>query len=155
MIYDILNNLNIKYEEVSHKPVYTSKEAEFIKSKISGIGAKNLFLTDKKGHYYLVLMDDTKRADLKALTKITNSSHLTFTSDEELKNILGLKRGSVTPLGIINDTNNLVKLLIDKDLQANYLLMHPLINTKTISITYDDLIKFLTYYNHEYLLINI
>ena len=58
---DLLKFLDIKYASVTHKPVYTSKEAEFIKEKINGIGCKNLFLKDNLGKYYLYIFEDTKK----------------------------------------------------------------------------------------------
>lgn len=149
-LYEILNNLNIKYEELEHKPVVTSLEAQFIKDQINGIGVKNLFIKDSK-NYFIVLLEDNKKADLKELKSILNSGHLSFASETELERILHLKRGYVTPLGIINDVDNLVTLVIDKDLKDNTLLVHPNINTKTISIKYEDLIKFIDYFKHKYI----
>ena len=149
-IYKILDNLNIKYDRVTHKEVFTSEEASFIKSLISGLGAKNLFLK-AKDKYYLVLIDDTKKIDLKKLAHDLGSPHLSFASSSELKEILNLERGSVTPLGILNDHENKVTIIIDTALKGHNLLMHPLINTETISLSYADLIKFLDYYDHTYI----
>ena len=139
-IYEILKELDIDYEEVEHKAVFTSLEAQFIKSKIEGIGAKNLFLKDKH-NYYLVLVVDNKKVDLKSLAKKLNVAKLSFASALELEEILGLSVGSVTPLGIINDKNNLVTVIIDDALLDNKILMHPLVNPKTVSIAYKDLLK--------------
>ena len=72
---------------------------------------------------------------------------------EELKEILGVTRGSVTPLGIINDIENKVLVLLDKDLQHQTLLAHPNRNTATISIKFEDLIRFIEYEKHKYFLI--
>ena len=63
-LYEILDKLNIKYEEVEHEAVFTAEQAQFIKVEIEGIGCKNLFLTDKKGKYFLVLMQDNKKANI-------------------------------------------------------------------------------------------
>lgn len=151
MIKEILQKLNIKYEEVEHKPVFTSLEAQFIKEKIKGVGVKNLFIKDSK-NFYIVLQVDDKKANLKEIQQVLNSGHLSFGNEEELESILKLKRGYVTPLGIINDKNNLVTIVIDKDLKNKTLLVHPNINTKTISIEYEDLIKFINYLNHKYII---
>lgn len=153
-IYEVLNNLNIKYVEVEHKLVMTSKEAEFIKTLIDGIGVKNLFLKDKD-NYFLVMLLDSKQADLKKLAQDINSKRLHMASAEDLQCILNLKPGSVTPLGIMNDSENKVKVIIDKDLKNQLLLLHPLTNTKTISISYDDLIKFIEHFKHSYQLVNL
>lgn len=149
-IYDILSNLNIHYEEVSHPAIYTIKDAinANILSKIEGTECKNLFVKSKND-YYLILIEATKRVDFKKLAQTINTSKLSFCSEEELKTILNLNIGSVTPLGIINDQNNLITLLIDQDLKEKKILVHPNINTKTISINYQDLIKFIEYTNHK------
>ena len=63
-----------------------------------------------------------------------------------------MSNSGVTPLGIINDTNNLVKVIIDKSLVNKTLLMHPEVNTKTLAIKYNDLIKYIEHLNHEYLI---
>lgn len=150
-IYEILNKLNISYNEIYHEPVYTVDEAKHIKEQIEGIGCKNLFITDKE-NYYLILIEENKRADLKLLKEILNSKKLLFASTEELENMLKLKQGSVTPLGIINDTNHKVTLVIDKELCNQKILCHPNRNDRTISIEYDDLIKFINYNNNKYIL---
>lgn len=152
-IYEILKSLNIEYEEISHEPVFTVEQACFIKLKISGTGCKNLLLTDKKGSYILVVLDEAKKADIKKIAKAVNTGRLSFACNEELHDILSLESGSVSPLGIINDHENKVLVVIDKTLKDKRLLMHPNINTKTISLNYNDLIKFIEYAGNRYILI--
>lgn len=151
-IYDVFHKLNIDYTEIEHKAVFTVEEAieEDIPNKIEGIECKNLFVKSKQ-HYYLVFMEAKKKANLKELALLTNEKKLRFASEEELKNILGLSRGSVTPLGIIHDKDNLVILLIDKELIGNKVLVHPNINTKTVSLELEDLILIIEYFGHKYL----
>jgi len=151
-LYDILKKLNIEYEEVEHEAVFTVEEAQTIKNVIKGTGCKNLFLTNKKGNYYLVVLREDKKADIKELKKIVGTSHLSFCKIPELKEILNLEKGSCTPFGIIHDTNKQVLLLIDKELQNQKLLFHPNRNTATLSIEYRDLIKFIEYEEHLYIL---
>lgn len=152
-IYEVLKKLDIKYEEVEHEPVFTAVQSQKIKQQIFGVGCKNLFLTDRKGNYYLYLIDDSKKADLKEVGKKVKVSHFSFATEEELKSIMKLEKGSVTPLGIINDVDNVVKILMDEDLKDKMLLMHPNVNTKTLAMSFDDLIKFINYTNHEYLFV--
>ena len=151
-IYDIFKELNISYDEIEHEAVYTVEEANRIESMIDGIGCKNLFLTDKKGHYYLYVLKDDKRADLKELAMYLNVLKLTFGNEEDLKNKLDLTKGSVTPLGIINDVNKEVVIILDKDLVDNKLLCHPNNNTKTVSIEYKDLIRLIKYNGTKYII---
>lgn len=72
-------------------------------------------------------------------------------SNSELNQILNLEQGSVTPFGIIYDNENKVELILDKDLKNKKLFFHPNINTKTISIQFQDLIKFIEYEKHNYI----
>lgn len=152
-VYDILKELNIEYEEIEHKAVYTVEEAmqEDIPSKIEGIECKNLFVKSKT-KYYLIFIKAEKRADLKAIAHLVNEAKLSFASEEELKNILNLTIGSVTPLGLINDKDNLATLLIDKELENKKVLAHPNVNTKTVSMQLGDLIKLVEYIKHQYIL---
>ena len=151
-IYNVLDKLNIKYEELTHKAVYTIEEAleENIPDRIEGIECKNLFVKSKTS-YYLIFIRADKRADLKLLANLLKEEKLTFAKEEELKSILELDIGSVTPLGIINDKDNIVTLLIDKELENKKVLVHPNINTKTLSIKFDDLMKFIEYTEHRYM----
>lgn len=153
-VYELLNKLNISYREIEHKAVYTIKEAvdEKIMERIEGVECKNLFLKSKN-KYYLVFVSAFKKVDLKELARSLNISHFSFASEEELKNILGLDLGSVTPLGLINDKNNVVTLLIDEELMKKKVLVHPLVNTKTISIRLEDLILLIENVGHKYFFI--
>jgi len=154
-ILKLLKKLNINYELLEHKAVFTSEEASFIKEQIEGLGVKNLFLKDTKKNYYLLLREDTKPVDLKKIQEKVGTSRLSFGNEEELKNIMNLTKGSVSPLGIINDKNNLITIIIDNELKDKKLLVHPLINTCTISIKYEDLIKIIEHEKHNYIKINI
>lgn len=153
-LYEVLKELNIEFKEIEHEPVFTIKQAQSIKTKIEGVGCKNLFLTDKKGRYILVILNENKKANIKQIEKMVGVSHLSFADTAELKKILKLEQGSVTPFGILNDTDSKVILIIDSDLKDKKLLFHPNVNTKTISITYDNLIKFIEFEEHDYMLIS-
>lgn len=151
-IYEVLKDLKINFKEQSHKAVYTVEEAKNENITLPGKGCKNLFLKDKKKNYYLVVLDEDKRANLKELEEKLNTKNLRFASSEDLYFYLKLEPGSVTPLGIINDSDQKVFLILDKDLQNQSLLFHPNTNTKTICITYTDLIKIIEYTKHKYIL---
>lgn len=150
-LYEILDKLGIKYNEIEHEPVFTVEQAKFITNNIAGTGCKNLFLTNKKGKYYLIVLEETKKANIKKISKLVKESHLSFADILDLKRVLQLGEGSVTPFGIINDLDNKVLLVIDKDLKHKQLLFHPNVNNKTISVTYDDLIKFIKFERHNYI----
>ena len=152
-IYDILKELDIRYEEIEHKAIYTAEEAlqENIANRIDGIGCKNLFVKSKN-KYYLIFIKAEKRAEQKLVAELLKETRLSFASEKELKNILNLTIGSVTPFGLVNDRENLVTLLIDKELENQKVLVHPNVNTKTVSIQLSDLIKLVEYIKHQYIL---
>ena len=151
-VYDVLDRLSINYEEMTHKAVYTSEAAMFITKELKGTGVKNLFLKSKK-KYYLVMIPEDKKANVKEIRKFLGESSLSFAGEEDLKEILGLFPGSVTPFGIINDIDNKVTLIIDEELENKQVLFHPNTNTKTLKIDYLDLLKFINYENHKYVVL--
>ena len=118
---------------------------------LEGIGCKNLFLTNKKGKYFLVMIHEDKRANIKEIESLVDCKHLSFGKEEDLKEVLGLEAGSCTPLGIVNDKENKVVLVFDKDLVDKKVLCHPNKNTATLSLEFSDLIKFIEYLEHKYL----
>lgn len=150
-IEDKLKELKIDYEIVEHDAVYTVEEAKEKVPYIEGIGCKNLFLKGKKKGYFLYTLPEDKQVNLKELAKVLNVSSFHFASYEDLESILNLIPGSVTPLGIINDTENKVTVVLDKELIQNKVLVHPNRNTATISIKYEDLTKFIKNVNHKFI----
>ncbi len=154
-IYQLLNELNIKYEEIEHQAIYTVEEGKQIdrEMKLEGIGCKNLFLKDHKDNFFLVVLEKDKEIKLNDLRKYLHVSNLHFADEKYLHDLLGVIKGSVTPLGIINDKDNKVTIVIDDFLIDKKLLFHPLVNTKTINMDYKDLIKFIDYLNHKYIIL--
>lgn len=143
-LYELLHQLNIPYQEVSHAAVYTIEEAERLQIDLPGVEVKNLFIKDKT-HYFLYCLPAQKRADLKSLRKTIESGALTFAREDELLEKLGLTAGSVTPLGLVNNTQRDVTLLIDKELLGLTVWVHPNTNTKTMSLTLEDLLRLMEY----------
>lgn len=144
-IYDELKRLNIAYEVVEHEPVFTCEAMDKLGLNKKGVICKNLFLRDSKGRrHFLVTMDDRKNVDLKKLGKSLGAGSISFASEERLMKYLGLTAGSVTPFGLINDTDHAVEFFIDKDLSREKKIgIHPLVNTATVFLSYKDLEKFL------------
>ena len=108
-----------------------------------------------KKHYLVVLKGD-KKADLKSIKSQINSTALSFASEERLEKYLGLSKGAVTPLGIINDEEHLVNIVLDEDLKKEEIIgVHPNVNTSTVFISYNDLIKFINSFGNEIVYVNI
>ncbi len=144
-IYQVLQDLHIEYEKYEHPAVYTVEEAAQYDRGIDAGNSKNLFLRNAKGDtHYLVILESTKRLNLKRLASLLGESKLSFASPERLMKYLGLTPGSVSPFGLINNTDKLVKVIIDSGLlQYKKLAYHPNINTATLVIATDDLKRFL------------
>ena len=137
-VYKKLDELNIKYKN----------EDEIV---------KNIFIRDdKKINYYLVLIAGNKRVNLKELRNNLRLRPLTFASEEDLEKYLGLHKGSVTVLGVLNDTNHIVKVLIDEDIKKfKEIGVHPNENTASIWLKLEDIEKVLNYTENEYEFIKI
>ncbi|MBQ4339676.1 MAG: prolyl-tRNA synthetase associated domain-containing protein [Firmicutes bacterium] len=132
-IYDLLNEKKIEYEAVEHIAVYTIEEMMALDLPNEDIIAKNLFLRDdKKKNYYLLTVREDKRVNLKELRSILGSRPLSFASENDLQKYLGLQRGAVTPLGVLNDSEHAVKVYIDKEFEDRSLGIHPNDNTASI-----------------------
>ncbi len=101
-IYSYFENKNISYEVVEHKAVFNMKDLEDVELPYPQCDAKNLFVRDdKKRNYYLITVKGDKRVDLKAFRRQNGLRALSFASEEEMSNIMGLIPGAVTPLGIL------------------------------------------------------
>ncbi len=156
-VYQKLNELKIPYKITEHIPVYTIEQMKDIIIENSDKIIKNLFLrNDKKDSYYLVLLEKDKKVNLKKLKQEINSRSLSFANEEELKYYLGLKKGSVTPLGILNDVHAKVKVIIDKDIKKlEFVGIHPNDNTATIWIELNDLEKIIKQNGNKILYVDI
>ena len=144
-VYDALDKLKIKYEVVEHEPVHTMEDMDRLGLPEKGTLCKNLFLRDSKGkRHFLVTCDEKKKVDLKSLGRQLGAGNLSFASEERLEKYLGVKQGSVTPFGLMNDTDHAVEFFIDKDLsKCKSMGIHPLENTATVFLSFKDLDKFL------------
>lgn len=140
-VYEKLNELNIEYRIINHKAVFTMEDV--INENIEPFEniIKNIFIRDdKKRNYYLVLVSHNKKVNLKELENKLNTKHLTFASEEDLYKYLGLTKGSVSPLGILNDKDHIVTILIDKNIKnISEIGVHPNINTATVFLNPKDL----------------
>jgi Ala-tRNA(Pro) deacylase len=147
----LLDSLGIPYTRIEHPPVYTVDQARAHWRDLDGAHCKNLFLRNKKGkRHFLVILEETKSADLKALTRFLEEDRLSFASPERLKRYLGLEPGAVSPFGLMNDTRGEVEVLVDQDLMgAAQIYFHPNVNTATVGLSFADFERFLEYSGHR------
>ena len=155
-VLKVLKGMKIDYEIIIHPAVYTAKEAdEYVKDR-EGIFSKTLFLSDKKDqNFYLIIMDDKKRLDIKKLSDVIGQ-RLHFAKEKDLMKKMGLKPGSVSLFGLLNNKEKDVKVFIDKEVtKENKINFHPNDNTATLFISIDDMFKFLNNLNFEYQIIDL
>lgn len=133
-IKEFLEKNNISYTLYTHHAVFTCEEADLHCKHVPGIPAKNLFLKEDKGdQFFLVILPAHKKLNMNALASLLEVKKLRFASEAELKEILGLTPGSVSILGLINDTEKKVQLIIDEQMwNANTVNFHPNINTESL-----------------------
>ena len=142
-IYDFLEEKNIWHEITEHRAVYNMAELSQIDIPYPEADAKNLFVRDdKKRNYYLITVKGDKRVDLKEFRQKNHTRPLSFASEDDLMNIMGLTAGSVTPFGVLNDTELKVKVFIDRDfMEAPGLIgVHPNHNTATVWLKTEDMV---------------
>ncbi len=154
----LLEELSVSYTYVDHEPALTMEDCAEIDKFLGVSMCKNLVLCNRqKTAYYLLLMPGDKVFKTKELSAQINSARLSFASAEAMEDLLGTPPGSASVLGLIKDSDNVVQLLIDKDLlQQEYFGCHPCKNTSSIRFTTKDLLeKVLPRLGHEYLTVNL
>jgi Ala-tRNA(Pro) deacylase len=153
---EFLDAQQIPYQRVEHPPVYTCEEAERLRPKMPAVSTKNLFPRDKQGALYLVVTACEKKLDLKRLGQQLGASKLHFASEQKLQDVLGLTRGSVTVLGLINDADHRVQLWVDAEIwRQESFLCHPLVNTATLLLSKTSLERFFAISGHSINLIEL
>ena len=144
-LYALLDSLNIGYEYIEHPEAPTIEIAKRYWAGYDARHCKNLFFRNHKGdRHYLVLLDCDREMDIHAIERQLRQGKLSFASPVRLMRYLGVTPGSVTPFGLINDTEHHVHVFIDRNLhEAEHVSFHPCINTASLIIRREDLIKFL------------
>lgn len=158
--YNVLDGLNIEFYRVDHldTPADTMEICTAIDKTLGCAICKNLFLTNRqKTAFYLLMMPADKPFKTKDLSAQINSSRLSFADSDLMQKHLGVKPGSVSVLGLINDSENSVKLLVDEELLTDeYIGCHPCVNTTSLKIKTEDLFdEFLKRVNHTKTVINL
>jgi len=151
-LYKQLNELEISFEYIEHPPAPTIEIARQYWAGHDAQHCKNLFFRNHKGNkHYLVILDCNSNMDIHAIEKQLNQGKLSFASEKRMMKYLGVTPGSVTPFGLINDTEHHVHLFLDKNLQkAKFISFHPCINTASLIIKYEDFIRFLNHTGNTY-----
>ncbi len=150
-VYDFLDELGIEYVRTDHEPADTMEACNKIDAVLDVIICKNLFLCNRqKTVFYLLMMPGDKPFKTKELSSQINSARLSFASPDAMLEYLDIKPGAVSIMGLMNDKENNVNLLVDEDvLKDEYIGCHPCVNTSSLKIRTKDIFdKFLKAVNH-------
>ena len=151
-LYELLEKLGIEYEYIEHPEAPTIEIAKQYWAGHDAKHCKNLFFRNHKGNrHYLVVLDCDCSMDIHSIEKRLHQGKLSFASEQRLSKYLGVKPGSVTPFGLINDEEHHVTLFIDRKLQeADKLSFHPCVNTASLIVSRQDFIKIVEHTTNPY-----
>ena len=152
--YDLLDRIGIEYERVDHEAAGTMEAcAQIDKLLEPAVICKNLFLCNsQKNKFYLLAMCGDKHFKTKEISHQIHSSRLSFAPQEYMEKYLDITPGSVSVLGLMNDVENNVELIVDEDvLKEEYFACHPCINTSSLRFKTTDVFeKFMKAIHHDY-----
>lgn len=141
-VYELLDSLNITYQRVDHEAAMTMEACAAVDEILDATICKNLLLCNRQcTQFYLLLMPGDKPFKTKDLSHRIGSSRLSFASAEHMEALLDITPGSLSVLGLMNDKEDQVRLLIDEDvLRGEYIGCHPCINTSSLRLRTEDLV---------------
>ena len=141
--YDLLDELNIYFERVDHEPAMTIESCKEVEKILGATICKNLFLCNtQKTNFYLLVMPGEKKFQTKVVSKLLGVARLSFAPEEYLHEFLDITPGSVSIMGLMNDKEKRVRLLVDSELlKDEYFACHPCINTSSMKINKEDIFE--------------
>ena len=157
-VYDFLDNLGIEYLRTDHGHADTMEACNKIDAVLEVLICKNLFLCNRqKTNFYLLLMPGDKSFRTKELSSQINSARLSFASAEDMEKYLDIRPGAVSVMGLMNDHDNAVQLLVDEDvLKDEYFGCHPCVNTSSMKLKTEDVFtKYLGAVHHNYMTVTL
>lgn len=157
-VYDLLEELNIPFIRIDHDAMNTIDECQDVDKFLGVEICKNLFLCNsQKTKFYLLMMPGHKKFVTRDFCKQINSSRLSFAPPEYMETYLDLTPGSASILGLMNDHEHHVQLVMDQEVVDQPLIgCHPCINTSILTLSTNDVLnKFLPYTNHDVLYVNL
>jgi Ala-tRNA(Pro) deacylase len=141
--------LGIVHRTYTHPPVFTVAEAAALRGSLPGGHCKSLFLKDKKGGFWLAVMLEERRIDLRKLATLLGAPRFSFGSAADLQSLLGVEPGSVTPFALVNDVAHQVTPVLDAEmLRRDPLNYHPLRNDRTTAVTSANLLRLMAASGH-------
>ena len=156
--YDFLDKLGIEYLRTDHEPAYNMEICNEIDAVLGVLICKNLFLCNRqKTKFYLLMMPGDKKFKTKELSSQINSARLSFAEPEDMLKYLDIEPGAVSIMGLMNDREHEVQLLIDEDvLKGEFLGCHPCVCTSSLRLRTEDVIeRFLPAVGHTYITVKL
>ena len=156
--YDLLDSLGIEYDRADHDHADTIEACEGVEAVLGEKICKNLFLCNRqKTQFYLLMMEGEKVFKTKDLSKQLGVARLSFADSEDMLRLLDITPGSVSVLGLMNDREGQVQLVMDKPIyEADRFGCHPCINSSTLAISMADILeKFLPAVNHTVITVDL
>ncbi|MBR3039631.1 MAG: prolyl-tRNA synthetase associated domain-containing protein [Lachnospiraceae bacterium] len=156
--YDFLDKLGIAYQRTDHERADNMEACNEIDAVLGVLICKNLFLCNRqKTNFYLLMMPGDKKFKTKELSSQINSARLSFAEPEDMLKYLDIEPGAVSIMGLMNDTEHHVQLLIDEDvLEGEDLGCHPCVCTSSLKMKTQDVIrKFLPATGHDYMTVKL
>ena len=143
MCYDFLGKLDIDYEVVDHEEASDMDRCREIESVLGVKICKNIMLCNRQeSRFFIFMMPGDKKYVTKEFSKKIGMSRLSFAKEKHLKEFLNVSSGSVSVLALLNDTDNKVELVIDRDvIQQDHIRCHPCVNTSTLKIKTEDFLN--------------
>ncbi len=149
-LFQRLDALGISHVTHRHPPLHTVAESVTLRGSLPGGHCKSLFLRDRKGGLWLIVVLEDRRLDLKALADRLAAPRFSFGSRDLLQAVLGVTPGSVTPFALMSDREHRVSVVLDAAmLEHDPLNYHPLVNTATTAIAPRDLLRFIADCGHH------
>lgn len=157
-VYDLLDKLGIEYDRTDHEQANHMEDCYEIDAVLEATVCKNLFLCNRqKTRFYLLMMPGEKPFKTKELSAQIQSARLSFASPEDMEKYLDIQPGAVSVMGLMNDTDNHVQLLVDEEiLDGEYLGCHPCVSTSSMRIKTADIFgPFLDAVHHEKIVVKL
>lgn len=141
--YDFLDRLQVDYDRIDHDPAMTMEDCAEADRALNAMICKNLLLCNRPHtQFFLLLLPDNKQFRTGEMSKTIGASRLSFAEPEYMERFLDITPGSLSVLGLMNDTENRVQLLIDAEvLQSEYFACHPCINTSSLRMPMRDFVE--------------
>lgn len=152
IVFEILSKLGIQYQYVEHPESPTIEIARQYWGGIEAQHCKNLFFRNYKGNqHYLVILDSEQNMAIHNIEKMLKQGKISFASEQRMMKYLGLRPGSVSPFGLVHDTENHVHVFFDENLRsAKRISFHPNLNTATLILDFTDFLKYMDEVGNAY-----